>query len=100
MLTNGQRQWVTLAPNAFALPPQNGSGKFIRPGTLGRNHFYGPGYGTWDASLFKNFTLTERVKLQFRAEGFNILNHPQYTNPNTDLAALAGVACRPIAASV
>jgi hypothetical protein len=90
MLTNGQRQWVTVAPNAFAPPPQNGSGKFIRPGTLGRNHFYGPGYGTWDASLFKNFTLTERVKLQFRAEGFNILNHPQYVNPNTDLGGING----------
>jgi len=89
-LVNGQRQWVTVAANAFAAPPTNGSGKFIRPGTLGRNHFYGPGYGTWDASLFKNFTLTERVKMQFRAEGFNILNHPQYVNPNTDLGGIGG----------
>jgi hypothetical protein len=89
-LVTGQRQWITAAANTFALPPQNVGGKFIRPGTLGRNHFYGPGYGTWDASLFKNFTLTERVKLQFRAEGFNILNHPQYTNPNTDLGGISG----------
>jgi hypothetical protein len=79
------RQWISPGPAAFAAPPTNGSGKFIRPGTLGRNSFYGPGYGTWDASLFKNFTLTERVKLQFRAEGFNILNHPQYVNPDTNL---------------
>jgi hypothetical protein len=89
-LVNGQRQWVTVSPNAFAAPPTNGSGKFIRPGTLGRNHFYGPGYGTWDASLFKKFSLTERVKMEFRAEGFNILNHPQYVNPNTDLGGING----------
>ncbi|HEY6251761.1 MAG TPA: carboxypeptidase regulatory-like domain-containing protein [Candidatus Angelobacter sp.] len=75
------RTWITAGPSTFALPPQVG-GKFIRPGTLGRNHFYGPGYGSWDASLFKNFMLTERVRMQFRAEGFNILNHPQYAFGN------------------
>ncbi len=79
------RQWITAAPGTFVAPPTNGSGKFIRPGTLGRNHFYGPGYGSWDASLFKNFSLTERVKMQFRAEGFNILNHPQYVNPDSNV---------------
>jgi hypothetical protein len=89
-LVNGQRQWITVGPNAFAAPPTNGSGKFIRPGTLGRNHFYGPGYGSWDASLFKKFSLTERVKMEFRTEGFNILNHPQYVNPNTDLGGING----------
>src|SRR5215469_7968050 len=77
------RTWLSAAPGTFVDPPKNGTGKFTRPGTLGRNHFYGPGYGTWDASLFKNFTLTERVKMQFRAEGFNILNHPQYPNPDS-----------------
>lgn len=90
LVTSGSQvfqQWITAGPNAFALPPQVG-GKFVRPGTLGRNHFYGPGYGTWDASIFKNFTLTERVKMQFRAEGFNIMNHPQYTSPNVDLGGI------------
>jgi hypothetical protein len=84
-LVNGQRQWISVATGTLVAPPKDSNGKFIRPGTLGRNHFYGPGYGTWDASLFKNFTVTERVKMQFRAEGFNILNHPQYTNPNANL---------------
>ncbi len=79
------RQWLTAAPGAFVDPPKDASGKFIRPGTLGRNHFYGPGYGTWDASIFKNFSLTERVKMQFRAEGFNILNHPQFVNPDSSV---------------
>ena len=79
------RQWLTAAPGTFVDPPKNGSGKFLRPGTLGRNHFYGPGYGSWDTSLFKNFTLTERVKMQFRTEVFNVLNHPQYVNPDQNV---------------
>jgi len=59
--------------------------KFTQPGTLGRNHFYGPGYATWDASIFKNFSVTERAALQFRAEDFNLLNHPQFANPDTNV---------------
>ena len=48
------------------------------PGNLGRNTFVGP--STWyaDMSLFKNFKLTERVGLQFRAEGFNVFNHTNF----------------------
>src|SRR5258708_9834537 len=33
-------------------------------------------------SIFKNFTITERVKAQFQAEFFNVFNHPIYANPN------------------
>jgi hypothetical protein len=79
------RQWITAPAGTLVDPPKNAAGKFIRPGTLGRNHFYGPGYGTWDASLFKDFTLTERVKMQFRTEVFNLLNHPQYVNPDSNV---------------
>lgn len=52
------------------------------PGTAGRNLVRGPGYTNEDLSLFKNFTLPERVTLQFRAESFNLLNTPHYDNPN------------------
>ena len=41
----------------------------------------------WDASLYKNTNLTERVSLQFRAETFNLLNH---TNFNTFLSTRFG----------
>jgi hypothetical protein len=83
----GGKQWITAATGAFVDPPRisGPNSPFTRPGTLGRNHFYGPGYGSWDASLFKNFTLTERVKMQFRAEGFNILNHPQFVSPDANV---------------
>jgi hypothetical protein len=58
-------------------------------GTAGRNIFRAPGFHNWDFSLIKTFKATERVGVQFRAEFFNILNHPNFANPailfNNDL---------------
>jgi hypothetical protein len=54
-------------------------------GNLGRNVLIGPGAVNFDTSLFKDFALTERQKVQFRAEFFNIFNHPQFSNPNAAL---------------
>jgi hypothetical protein len=50
---------------------------------LERNTFAGPGYDTLTASLFKNIPITERVIGQLRFEGYNLLNHPQFTNPDS-----------------
>ncbi len=58
------------------VPPKAGT-----PGTMGRNLFRDPGFRNWDFSIFKNFTFKERYGVQFRAEGFNILNHPNLANP-------------------
>lgn len=54
-------------------------------GNAGRNIIRGPGFQTWDLSLFKNFELTETRRFEFRAEFFNIWNHvnPQFANPDT-----------------
>ncbi len=41
----------------------------------------GPGFHRLDLSLFKNFQLTERTRLEFRSEFFNILNHPNFNYP-------------------
>ena len=46
--------------------------------------FRGQPLNLWDLSLIKNFTITERVKLQTRAEFLNAFNHPQFNDPNTD----------------
>jgi hypothetical protein len=50
-------------------------------GSTGRNIFTGPGFKNWDLSVSKEFKFTERLTAQFRAEFFNILNHPDFTNP-------------------
>lgn len=52
-------------------------------GNGGRNLLRGPGRTNVDFSLFKNFQITERVKLQFRSEMFNIFNHAQFDLPNS-----------------
>ncbi len=62
--------------NSVMIPPALGTF-----GTMGRNLFRGPKFYNWDFSLVKDTRLTERVRLQFRAEFFNILNHPQFANP-------------------
>jgi hypothetical protein len=56
-------------------------------GTLGRNTFSGPGAVNFDFSLFKDFHVRERQTVQFRAETFNIFNHPQFGNPFATLTA-------------
>jgi hypothetical protein len=56
---------------------------FFAYGTAGRGIVRGPGINNWDLAVFKNFRLSERMKIQFRTELFNVLNHPQYLNPGT-----------------
>ncbi|MFZ0732278.1 MAG: TonB-dependent receptor [Candidatus Sulfotelmatobacter sp.] len=53
-------------------------------GNLGFDAVTGPGRSNWDFSLLKDFSFTERFKLEFRAEAFNVFNHPQFQgNANT-----------------
>jgi hypothetical protein len=61
---------------SFLTPPA--LGQF---GNMGRNIFRDSGFRNWDMSIFKNFTFKERYHVQFRVEGFNILNHPTAANP-------------------
>lgn len=51
-------------------------------GNLGRNAFRAPGYEDWDLSVNKNFNFSERIRLQFRSEFFNLLNHTNLGIPN------------------
>ncbi len=63
-------------PNAFVVPP-NGT-----YGNIGRDVLTGPGSATLDFSALKEFVVTEKVKLQFRSEFFNVLNHTNFATPN------------------
>jgi hypothetical protein len=56
-------------------------------GNLARSLPYrGPGMANWDLSVFKDFTIRERLKGQFRAEALNAMNTPLFSNPNTQFA--------------
>jgi hypothetical protein len=63
----GGEQWVN--PAAFNCKTPS---TFL--GNLSRNRFYAPGYGSVDLSVFKNIPIRERLKIQLRAEMFNLLN--------------------------
>jgi hypothetical protein len=57
-------------------------------GNVGRTiPLYGPGFVTWDMSLFKNIPIYERVKAEFRFEMLNAFNTPQFANPNTSFGS-------------
>ena len=66
--------------NAFELPPVN------TRGTLGRNTLIGPGSVSVDASVGKSFSLGESRSLLFRAEIFNLPNHPNFAVPSGQIA--------------
>jgi hypothetical protein len=72
--------------------PAAGGGKSLNPaaftkpaagvqGTEGRNDIEGYGLTQVDLSLGRKFPLTERVVLEFRTDAFNVLNHPNFANP-------------------
>jgi hypothetical protein len=65
-------------PLAFAAPPAR------QFGNLGRNFplVFGPGFDNVDFSVLKTTRLTERLKIEFRTEFFNIFNHPNFGQPN------------------
>ncbi|MDZ4798893.1 MAG: carboxypeptidase regulatory-like domain-containing protein [Bryobacteraceae bacterium] len=65
---------------AFLAPERMVAGRF---GNSGRNVFMGPAFNQWDISVIKNFQLHERARLQFRAESFNVFNHPSFTSIDT-----------------
>jgi len=63
---------------AAAANCQRGSFHF---GSLGRNSLLGPDFRQFDFAIFKNTSLSERLTIQFRAEFYNLPNHPNFANP-------------------
>jgi hypothetical protein len=84
----GQPFWISnanagggrsLNPAAFVTPSTP------RQGTEGRNDIPGFGLTQVDLSIGRKFPFTERLNLQFRADAFNVLNHPNFQNPGARL---------------
>jgi hypothetical protein len=55
---------------------------------MGRNALRGPGFQKADLALFKDFRLTERFVLQFKAEAFNATNTPRFGNPASNVSSM------------
>jgi hypothetical protein len=55
---------------------------FGGPGNVQRNTFYGPSYRNFDMVIAKNTQLSERLRLEFRSEYYNIFNHPNFQQPD------------------
>ncbi len=75
----------TAALNLFGCYAKGASMMMAPPlgqfGNLGRNTFPDSGFKNFDFSIAKNWHLGERLRAQFRAEFFNIFNHPNFANP-------------------
>ncbi len=92
----GTIQWLN--PNAFVstVDPSTGacnggdSAENCQFGNLGRNSLRGPQFVWSDFYLTKWFPLTERVKLRFEAQFFNLFNHPNFGLPSMVLAGIPG----------
>ena len=77
-------EWIN--PAAFSTPA---AGTF---GNLGRNAFRAPGISEVEIGLSKDVAVTERLRIRFRADAFNILNRAQFGAPNADVSqAIFGV---------
>jgi hypothetical protein len=86
---NGNLQYF---PAAACTTPVAGCSFLIANhfGSLGRNTIIGPGFEDIDFSLLKNTRITERLKAQFRADIFDLLNHPNFGQPNRIVSTSAG----------
>lgn len=82
---------------AFVAPPIDPTtGMAARQGDIGRNALRGFGATQWDLAVHRQFAIAERIKLEFRTEAFNVINHPNFASPLGDISAgpIFGVATR------
>jgi hypothetical protein len=68
-------------PTSTVCPDPTGNTCVTGFGTLGRNIYRGPFQQNWDLSLIKNFSITERQKVRFSADFFDLWNHPVFSSP-------------------
>jgi len=93
VLARGDRNYFHyFNPNAYTLPgiltcnTNPNTPCQLPPGVIGNARAVigtGPGISNYNMSLFKNFSIGERLNLQFRVEAYNVFNHPQFDKVNT-----------------
>jgi hypothetical protein len=66
----------------------NSANPVYTPGTMGWNPLYGPGFWQLNPGLFKNFRITERVNMEFRAEAENVAHNTRWSNPSGGSASM------------
>lgn len=76
-----------LNANAFSRVVPDPNSPVQQFGTAGRNIAVGPRYTNFDFSAFKNIRVMESRELQFRAEFFNLFNHPNFRLPDSDISS-------------
>jgi Carboxypeptidase regulatory-like domain/TonB-dependent Receptor Plug Domain len=67
--------------SSFAVPGAN------RFGSAGRNTIRGPHLSNYDFSLFRGFSIKERIKLELRGEFYNLTNSPHFSNPSGNVSS-------------
>jgi len=85
--TGNPAQWFTNATNLVVPCTNPLNPTTCHFGDLGRNAFTGPNFIDTDFSLVKNTRINERFNIQFRAEAFDLFNHPNFGNPVLNIQA-------------
>jgi hypothetical protein len=84
----GDGTCVAISPVCFPSTAQVVANPSLRTyGTLPRNFFRGPGRTNLDMTFSKSTAITERVKLDIRADFFNVFNHAEFANPSTNISS-------------
>ncbi len=83
-LNSGSYSKFAYNPGAFALPTG------LTFGDTGRNSLRNPGRVNFDMALFKHFAIKESMAFEFRAEAFNIFNHPEWAGYSGSMSCAGG----------
>ncbi len=94
VLSKSAFAYPTLQPGQDGVPPCDISSSGVKEcdtyetpfGNGGRNIFRGPFQTRFDVAAYKEFSITERVKLRYEADAFNLFNHPSFDTPNNNVS--------------
>lgn len=84
---------------AYALPANINANQYAF-GNTSRNTLHGPGFSYVNLSAFKTFNVVSRLNIQFRAEAFNVFNHPSAANPAASIGHDSSLIAQPTFLSV